>query len=459
MDIEVNSSEIISECSKQYGKGSLFFRADGLEFEERRAQARQEYLEAHAGIDPEYREAILTAAATPGMTREDVIAAWGLLEEDTRMVFGNVTDNRLAAFAYFNGFAIGANYGLYLKDDIVVGIRETDELVSPHEEELEMRFAEQYDGLHFFYPGGDDILRGSDVDQHHIDWDTLHHHLYRIEKVMPLSPFRIELELKDEGVFEEYELALSRLGYDPKSVPAEVRARIALSVLPYPPLPKKARARESAPVWNPADGPIALPGSSAEIPETLVPEAEPPLAGADTGAASSLVTTPEAEIPALDTAETEPAILVPPEEWFAHVADGRQQVAAFPNVDDKVELLEVEWLKERIFEVEQVPLLVNGVSLYDRVEMEWQDGDHVPHFKRVTEPFGNRTVRAIVNGPTRKDRDAFVNSVVSSSFPEYRYENEVLAFTVSRSELDGETREQLDSLPLSWLYTDTLSHE
>ena len=53
MDVEINSHEIISECLKQYGKGKLFFRTDGLEFEERRAESRREYLESHPGTEPE----------------------------------------------------------------------------------------------------------------------------------------------------------------------------------------------------------------------------------------------------------------------------------------------------------------------------------------------------------------------------------------------------------------------
>lgn len=196
MNVEITSHQITSECLKHYGKDELFSRTDGLQFETRRADLRREYLDAHPGVEPDYRQAILDAAATPGMTRDEVIAAWGLLEEDTRLAFGNVTEDRLAAYAYFNGFTIGARYTLYLKDDVVVGIRETDELVPPHKYELDMRLAEESQGLYFFWDSDDGHVRGSDVDQVHIDWDTLHHHLYRIEPVAGVSTGRIERHMK-----------------------------------------------------------------------------------------------------------------------------------------------------------------------------------------------------------------------------------------------------------------------
>jgi hypothetical protein len=47
----VNSNQIILECLKEHGKGKLFFRTDGLEFETRRARVREKFLnvpESHA---------------------------------------------------------------------------------------------------------------------------------------------------------------------------------------------------------------------------------------------------------------------------------------------------------------------------------------------------------------------------------------------------------------------------
>ena len=85
MGLDVISSEIISECVKEHGSGELFFRRDGLEFESRRVEARQAYLAAQTELDEGHRLAISQAAITPGMTKPQVTAAWGLLEEDTRL--------------------------------------------------------------------------------------------------------------------------------------------------------------------------------------------------------------------------------------------------------------------------------------------------------------------------------------------------------------------------------------
>jgi hypothetical protein len=229
----VNSNEIISECLKEYGKGELFFRADGLEFEERRTQVRSKYLASDPEVEPEYREAILQAAITPGMTMEQVIAAWGLLEEDTRTVFGHVAADEHSAYAYFTGFNVRGQHALYLKDYVVLGVRQTDELIPPHEKELDMRIAEET-GLFYFYDGNDGQLRGSNVDQYHMDWDTQHLRLYVIEIVPPSSVLRIKDYVRAKGLSREYERALLKLGYDSRTAPIEIRTGVALSIIPYP---------------------------------------------------------------------------------------------------------------------------------------------------------------------------------------------------------------------------------
>ena len=419
MVTETNSSEIIAECLKEYGQGALFPRTDGLQFEARRAAARQQYLESHPQLGPKHRQLILQATVTPGMTREDVIAAWGLLEEDTRIVFGHVTDNRLNAYAYFKGFPIGALYALYLRDDVVIGIRQTDELVQPHEDELAMRLAEENDGLHYFYEGGDGRLRGSDVDQFHIDWDTLHHHLYRVEVVVPASDGRIKRLIEAEGLIKEYEIKLLRQGYESWTAPTELRALAALSLLPYP------EVRTVAPVSR---------------------------AGAPALASGSVIALPSSSL------SSESAALLPPAEWSAYVADGGARVAAFPAIEGAVELLKVEWVRERIFRVDQVPLRVNSVSLYDLVELEWQDGDALARFKQVTERRG-RTIRALMTDSSREDSVRHFAKVHVGDRKEYRYEKPVLAFTIVEPELDELMKEWLSYLPVSWVYTDTLSQK
>jgi hypothetical protein len=426
MNVEVNSGEIISECLKEYGKGNLFVRADGLGFEERRAEARRQYLESHAAIDPEYRQAIMTAAITPGMTREEVIAAWGLLAEDTRTVFGHVTDDRRTAYAYFKGLDVGACYALYLKDDVVLGVRQTDELVPPHEHELTMRLAEENYGLFYFYDGTDGQMRGSNVEQYHMDWDTQHLHLYTIETVVPCGLREVERHLRAKGLIRQYEIALLRLGYDSRTAPDELRTRVALSTLPYPhERPRESDEQETTPVTTAAaqvpNSPIPLPPSSLEPPE------DPTLG--------------------------------PPEKWFAYLAFGHQQEVAFPSTDDQVELVKVEWKRARLFRVAQVTLLVNDVSLYDLVEAEWRDGDLIPHFKRVAERSGHRTIRAVVTDLESEASIRHFAKLNTTDRKRYRYEKGVLAFTISESELDEIAKEWLGYLPLSWVYTDTLSQD
>ena len=232
-DIDINSGEIIAECLKKYGQGELFARTDGLQFEAQRADVRRAYLEAHPETSPQHREAILNAAITPGMTRDEVIAAWGLIEKDTRTSFGQVTEDRRVAYAYFTGIEVGANYALYFQDETLMGVRETEELVPPHEREIDMRIAED-GGMFYFYDGTDGQLRGSDSDQYHMDWDTAHHHLYRIEIITRSSRYRIEAHLEANNAMEEYEAELQRQGYTPANAPAEVRSQVALRLLPYP---------------------------------------------------------------------------------------------------------------------------------------------------------------------------------------------------------------------------------
>lgn len=427
MTTEITSHSITADCLRHFGKGELFYRTDGLQFEQRRADLRRDYLEAHPGTTPEFREAILNAAATPGMTEDEVSAAWGLLEEDTRMVFGNVTEDRLAAYAYFTGFAVGTNYTLYLKDDVVVGIREADELVPPHKYELDMRLAEESQGLYFFWDSDDGHIRGSDVDQVRIDWDTLHHHLYRIEPVAGVSAARIERLMKSKGLLRQYEIAFVRLGYDSRSAPDDIRSHIALSILPYSDL---RQSRIDAMGTTSFRDNVEPRGPSA-------PMSLPP---------SSLKSTNEPK-------------LSPPDEWLALVPKSRQQEATFSTFDDGIELLKVEWEGERLFRIDQVPLLVNGVSLYDIVEVEWQDGKVIPRFKRLVESRGHRTIRGVVTEPNSKNRIKRFAETVISDPKRYRFEKDVLALTIAESELDEITKEWLGYLPLSWIYTDTLTQQ
>lgn len=119
---------IIDECRKRYGAGQVFYRGDGLAFEERRAAKRAAYLQAHPETRPEYRELIERGGLTPGMSHAESVAAWGLVEEDMRDTGGRSTADEHHHYAYYYGFNVGRPYVLYLIDNTVVGVEEDTEL-------------------------------------------------------------------------------------------------------------------------------------------------------------------------------------------------------------------------------------------------------------------------------------------------------------------------------------------
>lgn len=216
---------IIEECRKRYGEGEVFRRSDELAGHGWRATKRATYLRAHPETSPEHRELIERAGVTPGMSRAEFAAAWGIIEEDMRDVSVRKAADGGHVYARWSGLHVGRGYTLYFRDDTVVGVRE-----EPEDE-------------------------------------------------------------PDEG-----------------------------AAAPAP--------------W-------------------------------------------------------------PPEEWFAAVADGQPQFVACRDINGDTELVEAEWMEENVFYILEIPLLVNGVSVGDEVEAEWEDGDPTPRFVRVRErgPLRLRTVR------------------------------------------------------------------
>ncbi|MDT7807661.1 MAG: hypothetical protein QOJ70_1474 [Acidobacteriota bacterium] len=236
---DLPSYKIVAGCRQRHGDGRLFFRTDGREHEERRAAQRQRFLEANPDIGEQHREMIRKAAVTPGMTRGEATAAWGLLDEDTRNVFGHVTDEEGIAYAYFTGFDVGGLHALYMMNDVVAGVLETEEFIAPHERELDMKLAERYLGLFCFYDWGDGTVRGSDMDQYKNPPDILAMGFYRLESIPHfLTDARalemLELRVRGEGCGEQYEAALRRLGTDvDHATPAE-RCEAAVAAQPRP---------------------------------------------------------------------------------------------------------------------------------------------------------------------------------------------------------------------------------
>ena len=113
---------IMSSCDERRGEGLVFFRRDGLEFSPERVRLRAEYLRQHPDIKPEYRRALERAGVTHGMTRWEVIAAWGLLEEDFKTVGGRRTADTYNSYEWWLGFRIGQHYDFSLKNDNVASI-------------------------------------------------------------------------------------------------------------------------------------------------------------------------------------------------------------------------------------------------------------------------------------------------------------------------------------------------
>lgn len=409
MPVDIISSEIISECLKEHGQGRLFFRTDGLQFEARRAQLRREYLQSHPETAPEHSEAILKAAVTPGMTKPEVTAAWGLLEEDTRTAFGHVTEDDYAAYAYFTGFTVGESYALYFKDDVVVGVRQSQELVPPHELELEMRLAEDTRGLFYFYNYDKAAgVTGGETDPDHADWNPPYQPPERTEPVSRGSVATFEKHLSANGLLTEYLSALDRLGFDRETLSVAECGNVALKVLPYPP-----------------------PSQTGEQ-KTI-----------------------------LDGRGNAVTLNRPSEEWFWHIALGAPRQVAFESVDGGVELVGVQWFKGGVFMVAGIPLWVNGISQFDLIEAEWQDGDPIPRFQRVVKNIGYRTVRVVLADPDYRELlTEFATTVVAARYMgRYRLEGDVLVFTMPESSLHVSLRKQLDLMRANWIYTDTLSQD
>lgn len=157
----------------------------------------------------------------------------------------------------------------------------------------------------------------------------------------------------------------------------------------------------------------------------------------------------------------------PPGGWFAAVADGAPQFVAFRDIEGGTELVEADWVKENVFDILAHPLLVDGVSMGDRVEVSWEAGDPTPRFLSVRRPGGQRTVRVRA---TEHEVERFLHHV--KEYKEegldifawgYRYERGVLVFGVY--DFVAEDLKNVYHLPLSrllpgeWVFTDTGTQE
>jgi hypothetical protein len=149
----------------------------------------------------------------------------------------------------------------------------------------------------------------------------------------------------------------------------------------------------------------------------------------------------------------------PPEEWFAAVAGGRPARVAFIDINGDAELVRADWVEGNIFELAEVPLLVDEATIGDRVEVEWREGDLGPHFVRLSSGgWGARTIRSRAT-PDEVERFLRASGQRPLLFEPHRYECGIFVTAVRPEALNDYEEfydsDVLDILPGRWAFTDT----
>ena len=247
---------IIDECRKRHGEGQVFYRTDGLAFEERRAAKRAAYLREHPETRDEYRELIESAGVTPGMSRDETIAAWGLVREDLDNLVGRKTADEHDYYACWRGFNVGRPYVLYLIHNTVVGVREDPQGAFRKERAAEPReptrpkrpeaeppkelrgLDEELARAFYGYRNCGYTRDGRLVGTPH-DFETLRlyvgcdDHLYHEIEYFTSLPDefeKLERRIEELGGGGLYREALREAGLDTSTATLEQRARAALSI-------------------------------------------------------------------------------------------------------------------------------------------------------------------------------------------------------------------------------------
>lgn len=228
---------VVSECLKFHGWGESFARADGLEHEESR-RALRDALIAGRKVRPERRESVLRAEVTPGMSKSEVTAAWGLTHADARDVYGHVAAVGSTTYAYFTGFEVGRRHALCLVGETVVGVKLCGEILIRRDRELEMELARRYHAYVQFFETAAGELGGRTTDfndPEEFDVELWLRGAYTERTFPPYSTDAtafepIEWELREKGRFDEYALALARLGACLSTATPAERCRAAIEV-------------------------------------------------------------------------------------------------------------------------------------------------------------------------------------------------------------------------------------
>jgi len=118
----------------------------------------------------------------------------------------------------------------------------------------------------------------------------------------------------------------------------------------------------------------------------------------------------------------------PPDEWWAESYSKGNVCVNFHDIYGKIEAIPATWVEDNIFELDATPLLVNGVSIEDVVEVEWKRGEATPYFVRVKEKSPYRTVRVELR-PSEANNPR-LREFVRRYCPNHRIEGGILAFSV-----------------------------
>lgn len=210
----------------------------------------------------------------------------------------------------------------------------------------------------------------------------------------------VEKLITRSGQWEEYVQILEAAGASLKDATIEQRCEAVLE-LPYSPPP-------------PPEEPIV-----EEPPVTPVFEAEPE----DVSASA------EAEVQKPAEAEQTHERAELPDDWWLTYVDGEHVPVIFEDKNGEVEKVEAIYRPaDNLFKLMQTPLRVNGVSLYDYVEVRWEQGDLTPIFVRLDERDGYGTVRVNVKMLSRKARRILMDSLYSEMVGP-RFDDGTLVFT------------------------------
>lgn len=151
-------------------------------------------------------------------------------------------------------------------------------------------------------------------------------------------------------------------------------------------------------------------------------------------------------------AEVEPKRELPqlPDDWWLTYLPDDKVPVIFQDKNGEIEKVEATWAGEdNLFEITQVPLRVNGVSLDDTIEVRWEESDLTPIFERVNEKGEFGTIRVDVKKLSGKARRSLVESL-GRAIARHRIDGGLMVV----SYYDYEAIATLDYRGLDWEFAD-----